>query len=395
MYFQVHQPHRLDRYTFFDVGTGKSYFNEARNREIFERVARKCYYPTNEILRRLINQTDGAFRVSFSLTGTFIEQCLKYDPGVLESFQQLFDTGYVDILSETYYHSLAYLISKDEFRDQVKEHRRVIREHFDYKPVVFRNTEAMYNNELAREVEAMGYKGIVAEGWDYYLGWRSPNYVYTPLGCKKLKLMMRNYRLSDDISFRFSTHTWKEYPLTADKYASWLSANQGQIINLFMDYETFGEHQWAETGIFEFLNHLPNEILKYPHLDFKTTRDVVECYDPVDVIDIHNFSSWADVDRDLTAWLGNEMQQDAFHKLKSFEQRVKAAASKELLKIWRTLQTSDHFYYMCTKWFADGDIHKYFNDYDTPYDAFTNFMNVLSDFKRRIELINASPSRAT
>jgi len=385
MYFQVHQPHRLDKYSFFDVGSGKSYFNDARNKEIFERVARKCYYPTNETLKRLIRETDGAFKASFSITGIFIEQCLKYDPGVLESFQQLVDTGCVDILDETYYHSLAYLISKDEFKAQVKEHRKAIKEHFGYKPTVFRNTEAMYNNELAMNVEAMGYKGILAEGWDHHLGWRSPNYVYTPVGCSKLKLMMRNYQLSDDISFRFSTYTWSEFPLTADKYASWLAANQGQIINLFMDYETFGEHQWVETGIFNFLDHLPREISRYPHLDFKTIQEVVDSYDSVGVIDIHNFSSWADVDRDLSAWLGNEMQCDAFNKLKSLEEMVKSTANKELLKIWRKLQTSDHLYYMCTKWFADGDIHKYFNDYETPYDAFTNFMNILSDFKRRLE----------
>jgi len=392
MYFQVHQPHRLDKYTFFDVGSGKSYFNDARNKEIFERVARKCYYPTNETLRRLIRETDGAFKASFSITGTFIEQCLKYDPGVLESFQQLVDTGSVDVLSETYYHSLAYLISKDEFKAQVKEHRKAIKEHFSYKPTVFRNTEAMYNNELAMNVEAMGYKGILAEGWDHHLGWRSPNYVYTPVGCSKLKLMMRNYQLSDDISFRFSTNTWAEFPLTADKYAAWLSSNQGQIINLFMDYETFGEHQWVETGIFNFLDHLPREVSRYPHLDFKTTNEVVESYDSVGVMDIHNFSSWADVDRDLTAWLGNEMQCDAFNKLKSLEEKVKSTANKELLKIWRKLQTSDHLYYMCTKWFADGDIHKYFNDYETPYDAFMNFMNILLDFKKRLETPAPTPT---
>ncbi len=385
MYFQVHQPHRLGKYSFFDVGSEKPYFSKARNKEIFERVARKCYYPTNDLILRLIERTDGSFRASYSITGTFIEQCLEYDPGVLESFRRLVDTGCVDLLDETYYHSLAYLISKDEFKAQVKEHRKAVKKHFGYRPTVFRNTEAMYNNELAMNVEDMGYKGIIAEGWDNHLGWRSANYVYRPVGCEKLKLMMRNYKLSDDISFRFSTHTWKEFPLTADKYASWVAASQGQIINLFMDYETFGEHQWVETGIFNFLDHLPGEIMKYPHLDFKTTREVVASYEPMDVVDIHSFSSWADVDRDLTAWLGNEMQRDAFHKIKALEERVKAAADKELTEIWRKLQTSDHFYYMCTKWFADGDIHKYFNDYETPYDAFMNFMNILSDFKRRLE----------
>ncbi len=384
MYFQVHQPHRLDKYSFFDMGSGKPYFSESRNREIFERVARKCYYPTNNLIENLIRRTDGKFRVSYSITGTFIEQCLKYDPGVLESFRNLFDTGCVDILDETYYHSLAFLVSPREFREQVAAHRDLIYEHFGHKPRVFRNTEAMYSNDLAKEVERMGYDAVLAEGWDYYLGWRSPNYVYRPAGCERLKLLMRNYKLSDDVSFRFSTSGWKEYPLTADKYAYWLSRNEGQIINLFMDYETFGEHQWESTGIFKFLEHLPIEVAKYPHLDFMTTTEVADAYAPVAEIDVPYLSSWADVDRDLTAWLGNEMQQDAFHKVKELEDAIRNSGDEELLSIWRGLQTSDHFYYMCTKWFADGDIHKYFNSYENPYDAFTNFMNVLSDFQDRI-----------
>ena len=385
MYFQVHQPHRLDKYSFFDLGTEKSYFSDQRNREIFERVARKCYYPTNTLIENLIRRSGERFKVSFSITGTFIDQCLAYDPGVLESFQNLVDTGCVDILDETYYHSLAYLISKGEFKEQVAQHRELIWDHFAYKPTVFRNTEAMYNNELATNIEAMGYDGILAEGWDNYLGWKSANHVYTPKGCSHLKLLMRNYKLSDDISFRFSTQDWNEYPLTADKYANWLSQNQGQIINLFMDYETFGEHQWEETGIFKFLEHLPLEVARHPHLDFMTTKEVVETYPSVGEIDVHNFSSWADVDRDLTAWLGNEMQQDAFNKIKDLEGVVKASGDERLLITWRKLQTSDHFYYMCTKWFADGDIHKYFNSYANPYDAFMNFMNVLADFRERIE----------
>lgn len=384
MYFQVHQPHRLSKYTFFDVGSGKGYFNEKRNRQIFEKVAMKCYYPTNALIKKLIERYNGKFRVSYSLTGTFIEQCLEYDSGVLESFKQLVDTGCVDILDETYYHSLAYLVSKDEFKEQVKMHRKLIGKHLGYKPTVFRNTEAMYSNEIAKTAEGMGYKGILAEGWESYLGWKSPNYVYRPVGCEKIKLLMRNYRLSDDISFRFSTPTWNEFPLMADKYASWLASNEGQIINLFMDYETFGEHQWRETGIFNFLEHLPAEVFKHRHLNFMTTADVVKNYEPVGEMDVHNISSWADMDRDLTAWLGNEMQKDAFESVKRLWPEIASSADRELLSDWRKLQTSDHFYYMCTKWFADGDIHKYFNDYDNPYDAFTNYMNILMDFKRRL-----------
>jgi len=383
-YFQVHQPHRLSKYTFFDVGTGKGYFNQNRNKEIFERVARKCYYPTNKTLTKLIHRHGGAFKVSFSMTGTFIEQCLEYDPKVLESFKKLYDTGCVDILDETYYHSLAYLISPEEFKQQVKAHRKLIKEHFGHAPMVFRNTEAMYGNDIASLAEKMGYKGILAEGWHSYLGWRSPNYLYTPKGCKKIKLMMRNYKLSDDMSFRFSTHTWSEYPLTAEKYAAWLASNDGQVVNLFMDYETFGEHQWEETGIFNFLDRLPMEALKYKNVNFMTLSEAIKKYEPVGEIDVPYLSSWADMDRDLTAWLGNEMQREAFNSVKSLEGLVKCTGDESLLQSWRKLQTSDHFYYMCTKWFADGDIHKYFNDYENPYEAFTNFMNILMDFKERL-----------
>jgi alpha-amylase len=385
MYFQVHQPHRLSKYSFFDIGTNKGYFSHERNRAIFERVARKCYYPTNALLLKLIERYKGRFKVSFSITGTFIEQCLDYDRGVLDSFKKLVDTGCVDVLDETYYHSLAYLISQKEFRSQIKQHRDLIQEHFDYKPTVFRNTEAMYGNDVARVAESMGYKGILAEGWHSYLGWRSPNYVYRPHGCNEIKLLMRNYKLSDDISFRFSTHTWSEFPLTAPKYVNWLSSNEGQVINLFMDYETFGEHQWQETGIFNFLEHFPGEVFKHRHLGFMTVAEAVKRYEPVGEVDVPVLSSWADMDRDLTAWLGNEMQRDAFHKVKELEPICGQLEGNKLLNDWRKMQTSDHFYYMCTKWFADGDIHKYFNDYDNPYEAFTNYMNILSDLKERLK----------
>ena len=394
IYFQVHQPFRLSKFSFFDMGSDKTYFSDRRNKEIFDRVARKCYLPTNNALLRLIEEYDGRFKVSFSITGTFVEQCRQYNPSVLESFQQLFDTGCVDILDETYHHSLAFLISQNEFREQIREHRRLIKELFDYEPVVFRNTEAMYNNDVARVAESMGYKGILAEGWHSYLGWRSPNYVYLAKDCKDLKLLLRNYKLSDDISFRFSTHTWDQFPLTADKYASWLAGNQGQVLNLFMDYETFGEHQWEETGIFNFLNHLPKEAFKHPHLDFVTTREAISMHEPVDEVDVPHFSTWADVDRDLSAWLENGMQREAFEMVRGLEEAVKSTGDRELLTTWRKFTTSDHYYYMCTKWFADGDIHKYFNDYENPYDAFTNFMNILTDFQDKIKETQLQKSSA-
>ncbi|MEM5872308.1 MAG: glycoside hydrolase family 57 protein [Candidatus Aenigmatarchaeota archaeon] len=377
-YFQVHQPIRLNRFNIFN---NTSYFDEDKNRKIFEKVSNKCYIPTNNILLNLIDEYKNKFKVAFSLTGIFIEQCEKYAPHVIESFKQLASTGNVEFLSETYYHSLAALFSQKEFEEQIQLHKNLINDLFGQKPEIFRNTEAMYSNSIAKIIENLGYKGIITEGHEKILSWRSPNYLYRPINCENLVALLRNYKLSDDIGFRFSAKWWEEYPLTADKYAAWLSKCEGDCINIFIDYETFGEHQWQDTGIFEFLKHLPNEILKYKHLDFKTPSEVVKHYKPVGVIDVPNILSWADIDRDASAWLENEMQRFAFEQMAKLENIVKQ--NPELLKIWRILQTSDHFYYMCTKWFADGDVHKYFNAYDSPYDAFINYMNVLQDLKNR------------
>ncbi|MEM5778261.1 MAG: glycoside hydrolase family 57 protein [Candidatus Aenigmatarchaeota archaeon] len=377
-YFQVHQPIRLNRFNIFN---NTSYFDEEKNRKIFEKVSSKCYIPTNNILLNLIDEYKNKFKIAFSLTGVFIEQCKKYVPHVIESFKQLANTGNVEFLSETYYHSLAALFSQKEFEEQIQLHKNLINDLFGQKPEIFRNTEAMYSNSIAKIIENLGYKGIITEGHEKILSWRSPNYLYKPVNCENLVALLRNYKLSDDIGFRFSAKWWEEYPLTADKYAAWLSKCEGNCINIFIDYETFGEHQWQDTGIFEFLKHLPNEILKYKHLDFKTPSEVVKHYKPVGVIDVPNILSWADIDRDASAWLENEMQRFAFEQMAKLEETVKQ--NPEFLKIWRILQTSDHFYYMCTKWFADGDVHKYFNAYDSPYDAFINYMNVLQDLKNR------------
>jgi alpha-amylase len=297
------------------------------------------------------------------------------------------ETGNVEILDETYYHSLAFLYSKPEFKEQVKLHKKKIKDIFSYKPTVFRNTELIYNNELAKYVEEMGYKGILAEGADHVLGWRSPNFVYKPTGTDKIKLLLKNYRLSDDIAFRFSSREWSEWPLTTGKFAHWLNAvnGNGNTVNLFMDYETFGEHQWATTGIFNFLRHLPEEIMKHPDNKFATPSEIVKEISPAAELDIHHLVSWADVERDISAWLGNKMQQSAIQKIYLLEKAVKRLKSQALLEDWRKLQTSDHFYYMCTKWFNDGDVHKYFNPYDSPYDAFITYMNILNDFEKRIE----------
>lgn len=388
-YFQVHQPFRIKHYRIFDVGRDGTYFNDngendLNNRRILQKVARKSYLPANRTILELIKKHPG-FKVSYSLSGVLLEQLEEFSPETLESFQDLAKTGNVEFLSETYYHSLSFLYSPEEFRMQVEMHKNKIKELFGQEPKVFRNTELIYNNSLAVEIERMGYKGILAEGADHILGWRSPNFLYRPKGTKKLTVLLKNYRLSDDIAFRFSSRDWKEYPLTAPKFAQWVGAvnGNGNVVNLFMDYETFGEHQWEDTGIFEFLRHLPGEILKHPDNDFVTPSEAIDRHKPVAELDVHNFVSWADIERDLSAWLSNPIQHDAIRKLYDLEKNVLGSKDKKLIEDWRKMQTSDHFYYMCTKWFQDGDVHKYFNPYDSPYEAFISFMNALSDLRIR------------
>ncbi|MBN2043344.1 MAG: glycoside hydrolase family 57 protein [Candidatus Aenigmarchaeota archaeon] len=383
LYFQVHQPIRLNRFSFFDIGGEKEYFDSEKNRYYLERVARKCYRPANQLLLDMIKQTGGQLKLSFSITGILLEELEKNFPDVLDSFRKLADTGSVELMSETYYHSLAFLISKKEFMEQVKMHREKIRDVFGLTPTTFRNTEAMYSNEVADTVKKMGYKCIIAEGLDHILGWRSPNYLYKSKGAG-LPVLLRNFRLSDDISFRFSTREWEGWPLTADKFSAWLKDAPGEIINLFMDYETFGEHQWEETGIFNFLKFLPGEILKHENLNFMTPAEIARKLEPKDVYDVPYLSSWADVHRDLSAWLENDMQKKSFSEIKRIGNRVKRKGDKRIIDMWRKLQTSDHYYYMCTKWFADGDVHKYFNYYDNPYEAFLNFMNIMYDLKKKV-----------
>jgi alpha-amylase len=395
-YFQVHQPQRLRRYSVFDIGTEQGYFDDAKNKQIMDKVAKKCYLPTNRLMLDLINSTDGKFKCAYSITGTALEQFQQYQPRVLDSFQELADTGNVEFLAETYHHSLSFLHSKDEFQQQVKLHRKAMRQHFKQSPSIFRNTELIFNNEVAATAEKMGYKGVLAEGADHILGWRSPNFLYRSVSARKTKLMLKNYRLSDDIAFRFSNKGWKEWPLTIEKYASWVNAynGNGQVVNLFMDYETFGEHQWEDTGIFEFMRRMPHELLLHPDNDFITPSEAVRRYQPVADLDMHNIVSWADMERDLSAWLGNKMQQAAIQRLYHIEKDIKASNDTVLLDQWRKLQTSDHFYYMCTKWFSDGDVHKYFNPYDSPYESFIAFMNILNDIQVRLKGEDSSSSPA-
>lgn len=387
-YFQVHQPHRLRKYRLFDIGNNHNYFDEKKNEEIIKKVANKCYLPTNKIILDTINNSNGRFKASYSITGTSIEQFEQHVPEVLESFKALVKTGSVELLDETYHHSLSFLYSKEEFKEQVKLHRRKMKELFNFKPKVFRNTELIFNNEMAKFIEKLGYNAILAEGADHILGWRSPNFVYKPVGTKRIKLLLKNYKLSDDIAFRFSEKTWKEFPLTAPKFAQWVNSinGNGNVVNLFMDYETFGEHQWEDKGIFEFLRNLPSELAKHPDNDFITPSEAIERYNPVAELDFPHIVSWADTERDLSAWLGNKMQQEAIRQVYAMEPFIKKRKNIKLINEWRRLQTSDHYYYMCTKWFNDGDVHKYFNPYDTPYESFISFMNIVNDFKSRINI---------
>jgi alpha-amylase len=388
IYFEVHQPIRLKHFSNAGIGRKNdalnTYFNHDFNRGILKKVAEKCYLPTNRVLLDLIHEFDGKFRVSFSLTGTFVESCNRYMPDLLDSFGQLFDTGAVDFIEETYFHSLASLYDHlEEFKEQVTMHRNMMNQLFHYQPKVFRNTEVIYDNRIARTIASMGYKGIITEGTEKILGSRSPNYVYKSSN-SEMKVLLRNYRLSDDVGFRFSTHDWSEYPLTASKYAQWIAQSQGNLINLFMDYETFGEHQWYETGIFEFLRFLPKEILKYHHLDFVTVSEAIQRYNAVGEIDVPWAISWADEDRNVSTWLGNDMQMACFTILQEIGRLLKKQKKKDLLHVWRLLQTSDHLYYMSTKGLKDGAVHTYFRPYDSPHEAFNNYLNILQDLRYKI-----------
>lgn len=399
-YFQVHQPYRIKKYNVFDIGEDHNYFetddDRLSNRKIFNKVAEKCYLPTNKLLLKLLKRHP-EFRFSFSISGVFLDQALQYNPEVIESFKRLAETGRVEFIDETYYHSLSFLYSHNEFKNQVKLHRDKIKELFDYTPRVFRNTELIYNNELASVIEGMGYDGIITEGVDRILTYRSPNFLYQPVNTSRIKLLLKNYKLSDDIAFRFSNVDWSEHPLHAPKFAQWVNAvnGNGHVVNLFMDYETFGEHQWEHTGIFNFMDHLPGELLKHPDNDFVTPSEAIDRYDHSGQMDIHNFVSWADEDRDLSAWLSNSIQNDAARKIYELEELILESGDLDLIEDWRRMQTSDHFYYMCTKYFSDGDVHKYFNPYETPYDAFINFMHALNDLKLRGERAKMNREKMT
>ena len=387
LYFQVHQPNRLRLYRFFDIGKDSHYYDDFANRTILRRVAQRCYLPMNALLLDLISANKGAFKVAFSISGSVLEQFDRYAPEVIDSFRKLADTGCVEFLSETYYHSLASLVSESEFKHQVMKHKAAIEHYFGITPKAFRNTELIYSDAIGQMVYDMGFKTMLTEGAKHVLGWKSPNYVYSCAMAPGLKLLLKNSSLSDDIAFRFSDRTWADWPLTGEKYLAWLkaSAQNDEIVNLFMDYETFGEHQKAQSGIFDFMKFLPEVVLNDGEFEFVTPSQASKKHRPVGELDVPDPISWADEERDVTAWLGNELQNDAFGKINEQVEKLALLNDEALWSDFGHLQESDHFYYMCTKFFSDGAVHKSFNPYDTPYEAFINYMNVVSDFILRVD----------
>jgi alpha-amylase len=388
-YFHVHQPYRIDAISMLDIGKHRQYFSSKKaalnNQKILEKVAHKSYLPFNQLLLELLQDYPN-LKLSFSISGVIIDQFKTFKPEVLDSFKRLVDTGRVEIVNETYYHSLSFLFSDAEFTRQIKKHKQAIKSIFGQNTTSFRNTELIYNNDIAQRIEKLGFSTILAEGVDRYLNGRSPNFVYRPPHTKKIRLLLKNYKLSDDIAFRFSNRDWNEWPLTAEKYAHWVSAinGNGHVVNLFMDYETFGEHQWQETGIFQFMKHLPQMISQHRDNTYMTVSEAAHSFPAVDTIDMPELTSWADLERDLSAWRSNPLQEAALQSLYAFEHDVIASSDDDLIEDWRRLTTSDHFYYMCTKWFSDGDVHKYFSPNKTPYEAYQNFMNILHDLRLRV-----------
>lgn len=387
LYFQIHQPYRLKTFRFFDIGADDNYFDEYQNRTVIKRIVERSYLPMNKVLLDLINEFGSAFKVSFSISGTALDQFEQYAPEALQSFKTLADTGNVEFLAETYAHSLVSLYDSAEFNAQVLKHSQRIESLFGVKPTSFRNTELIYSDLIGQKVYDMGYNVMLTEGAKHILGWKSPNFMYCNAVNPKLKVLLRNFQLSDDIAFRFSNQSWSEWPLTAEKFAHWVKSfdKKHEVVNIFLDYETFGEHQWAETGIFEFMKKMPEQILAQTNFKFDTPAGIANRLQPVSAVKVPNTISWADEERDLTAWLGNDLQDEAIETLYKLLPLAQKTQDPDLQKKWLYLQTSDHFYYMCTKWFSDGTVHKYFNPYTTPYEAFINYMNVLSDFTIRLQ----------
>jgi alpha-amylase len=386
LYFQIHQPFRLKRYRFFNIGNDHYYYDDYLNESIISSVAQRSYLLANKAIKQIIKEYGTKFKVAFSISGIALDQLELYAPEVIESFQKLAKTGSVEFLAETYSHSLVSLKNKEEFKRQVNEHRQKIKQLFDQEPTVFRNTELIYSDQIGADVAEMGFNAMLTEGAKHVLGWKSPNYLYCNSINPRLKVLLRNFRISDDIAFRFSNSAWSEFPLTAEKFTGWLKKmdKKEETVNIFIDYETFGEHQWMESGIFDFLKALPGMVYKNTNFIFSTPSEIARELLPISTISVPYPISWADEERDLTAWLGNEMQVDAFNRLYSFTDKVNRCDDEKIKKDWKYLQASDHLYYMATKFFTDGAYHAYYNPYESPYEAYINYMNVLSDFGNRL-----------
>jgi alpha-amylase len=393
LFFQVHQPFRHRRYRFFDIGNDHYYYDDYANETFLRKVAGKSYLPANRLLLKLIEEMKGKFKVSFSISGVALEQFELYAPEVIQSFQELAKTGAVEFLSETYSHSLSSLKDKSIFEQQVRLHTGRILELFGQKPKIFRNTEMIYSDEIGAQIYQMGYRGILTEGARHVLGWKSPNFLYVNALNPRLKVLMRNFKLSDDISFRFSNTNWSEYPLTAEKFTRWLHKldPREEVINLFLSYESLGERQPKESGIFDFLEHWIRDAGNSSALKFSTPSEVIAELQPVSVVSVSSPISWADEERDLTAWLGNELQKEAFEKLYDLHHRMDGCENEEMMKDWNYLQSSDHFYYMSTKFFSNAEVSACGNPFESPFEAFINYMNVLSDFK--IRLLSIAPGK--
>lgn len=392
LYMHVHQPWRIKPYTMFNTGVDHDYYTDTtsnsltNNKEIFCKVADKSYRPMNALLLKLLKQNPN-FKLSLSITGTFMEQAERWAPDILDDFKKLFATGQVELVGETYYHSLAFFYNRHEFERQVTIHAIRAQKLFGVTPKVFRNTELAYNNELAIWAEQAGYSGIIAEGWDPLLGERSPGHVYSPKGTNTIGVLLKNYRLSDDIAFRFSDKQWNEWPLTVEKYTNWLNErfnNGDELVNLFMDYETFGEHQWSDTEIFKFFENFVYSWLEQKDACFATVSEAINDHQTADQFDAPSTITWADKERDLSAWMENSMQQESLHYLYDLTDDIYRANNPSLLQDWARMQASDHVYYMSTKHQNDGDVHAYFSPYDSPYDAFLYFMNALRDIRYRL-----------
>lgn len=391
-YFQVHQPYRLNHFNVLDINRKSEMFDDKLNGLVMKKVAEKCYLPTNELLYELIKQSEGRFKIAYSITGTAIEQFKLYSPETLDSFKKLVDTGCVELLGETYFHSLAFLYDTNEFLDQVMMHRELMQQEFGYHTTTFRNTELIYQDRLSDIIyEIEGFKTIITEGVDRILQWRTPLYAYKNYS-KDINLLLKYYQLADDIAFRFSNRDWPEYPLTVDKFVNWIdhltlgeTGGKNLFLNLFMDYETFGEHQWASSGIFDFMRHFPQAVLSRPHLGFANPKDTSQLANyQQESLSFPEAVSWADEQRDLSAWLENDMQKNAIETLYDLFTRIKMKGDPELLRTARLLSTSDHFYYMCSKYFQDGDVHKYFSPYDSPDQAYIYFITAMAELEERL-----------